>query len=70
MFLRATTRKKDGKEHRYLSIVENARASERGALHNGELRIGRDCVQVNIALVVTPQGFPLAYEVLAGNTSD
>lgn len=29
-----------------------------------------DCVQVVIALVVTPQGFPLAYEVLAGNTAD
>jgi transposase len=29
-----------------------------------------DCVQVVIALVVTPQGFPLAYEVLAGNTQD
>ena len=30
----------------------------------------RDCVQVVIALVVTPDGFPLAYEVMAGNTSD
>src|SRR5215472_14437301 len=29
-----------------------------------------DCVQVVIALVVTPEGFPIAYEVLAGNTSD
>jgi transposase len=29
-----------------------------------------DCVQVAIALIVTPEGFPLAYEVLAGNTSD
>lgn len=29
-----------------------------------------DCVQVVIALIVTPEGFPLAYEVLAGNTSD
>jgi transposase len=29
-----------------------------------------DCVQVVIALVVTPDGFPLAYEVLPGNTSD
>src|SRR5207247_1533752 len=29
-----------------------------------------DCVQVVIALVVTPEGFPLAYEVMAGNTSD
>lgn len=30
----------------------------------------RDCVQVIIALIVTPEGFPLAYEVLPGNTSD
>ena len=29
-----------------------------------------DCVQVVITLVVTPEGFPLAYEVLAGNTAD
>ena len=29
-----------------------------------------DCVQVIIALVVTPEGFPLAYEVLPGNTQD
>jgi len=29
-----------------------------------------DCVQVVIALVITPEGFPLAYEVLAGNTQD
>ena len=29
-----------------------------------------DCKQVVIAMVITPQGFPLAYEVLAGNTSD
>ncbi len=29
-----------------------------------------DCVQVIIGLVVTPEGFPLAYEVLPGNTSD
>ena len=28
-----------------------------------------DCVQVVIALVVTPEGFPLAYEVLPGNTA-
>lgn len=30
----------------------------------------KDCVQVVIALVITPQGFPLAYEVMAGNTKD
>jgi transposase len=29
-----------------------------------------DCVQVVIALVVTPDGLPIAYEVLAGNTAD
>ena len=29
-----------------------------------------DCVQVVIGLIVTPEGFPLAYEVLPGNTSD
>jgi hypothetical protein len=29
-----------------------------------------DCRQVVIALVVTPEGLPLAYEVMAGNTSD
>ena len=29
-----------------------------------------DCLQLVIALVVTPDGFPLAYEVLNGNTSD
>jgi len=29
-----------------------------------------DCVQMVIALVVTPEGLPLAYEVLPGNTAD
>ena len=29
-----------------------------------------DCVQVVIALVVTPEGLPLAYEVMSGNTAD
>lgn len=29
-----------------------------------------DCRQVMIALVVTPEGFPLAYEVMPGNTAD
>lgn len=29
-----------------------------------------DCRQVVIALVVTPEGFPLAYEVMPGHTSD
>ena len=29
-----------------------------------------DCVQVVLALIVTPEGFPLAYDVLPGNTAD
>lgn len=29
-----------------------------------------DCRQVVIGLIVTPEGFPLAYEVMPGNTSD
>ena len=29
-----------------------------------------DCVQVVVALVVTPEGLPLTYEVLPGNTAD
>jgi hypothetical protein len=38
---------------------------------HGYSRDGRpDCRQVVIALVVTPDGLPLAYEVLPGNTSD
>jgi transposase len=37
----------------------------------GYSRDGRpDCKQVVIALVMTPTGFPLAYEVMDGNTSD
>jgi transposase len=38
---------------------------------HGYSRDGRgDCRQVVIALVVTPDGLPLAYDVLAGNTAD
>ena len=38
---------------------------------HGYSRDGRgDCRQVVIALIVTPRGFPLAYEVLPGNTID
>lgn len=37
----------------------------------GYSRDGRpDCLQLVIALVVTPDGYPLAYEVLKGNTAD
>jgi transposase len=50
--------------------------SSRPADKNDKRRYGysrdkrSDCVQVVIALIVTAEGFPLAYEVLAGNTSD
>jgi transposase len=50
--------------------------SSRPADKNDKRRYGysrdkrSDCVQVVIALIVTGEGFPLAYEVLAGNTSD
>ena len=37
----------------------------------GYSRDGRpDCKQVIVALVITPEGFPLAYPVMDGNTSD
>jgi transposase len=46
-------------------MAENPKAKR------GYSRDGRpDCVQVVIALVITPEGFPLAYEVMDGNTSD
>src|SRR5712691_4278954 len=46
-------------------------ADDDDKLRHGYSRDHRpDCVQVVIALVVTPEGFPLAYEVLAGNTAD
>jgi hypothetical protein len=42
MFLRASTRKKDGKEHRYYSVVENKRVGggrvlQRHVLYLGEI---------------------------------
>lgn len=40
--------------------------AKRGYSRDGRL----DCVQLVIALVVTTDGFPLAYEVMDGNTSD
>lgn len=44
---------------------------ECGKAKRGYSRDSRpDCVQVVIALIVTPDGFPLAYEVMDGNTSE
>src|SRR5262249_58757782 len=44
---------------------------QNGKARRGYSRDGRsDCAQLVIALVVTPDGFPLAYEVMNGNTAD
>jgi hypothetical protein len=49
----------------------DAPAAEEDKRRHGYSRDRRpDCVQVVIGLVVTPEGFPLAYEVFAGNTRD
>jgi len=47
MFLRATTRKKDGKEHRYWSVVENKRVAggrvlQRHVLYLGEINSSQE----------------------------
>jgi hypothetical protein len=49
MFLRATTRKKDGKEHRYFSVVENRRVArgrvvQRHMLYLGEINSSQEIV--------------------------
>ena len=51
--------------------ISNAILRMQGKRRFGYSRDKRsDCVQVVIALIVTPDGFPLAYEVMSGNTSD
>jgi hypothetical protein len=53
------------------STYVEGRAEEIPKAQFGHSRDHRpDCRQVMIALVVTPEGFPLAYEVMPGNTSD
>ncbi len=69
MFLRATTRKKDGKEHRYWSIVENRRLSggrvlQRHVLYLGEINSSqehawRKSIQVLDERASTPQTLAL-----------
>ena len=46
--------------------MENNPKAKRGYSRDGR----PDCLQVVIALVITTDGFPLAYEVMEGNTSD
>lgn len=53
------------------STYVEGEAEETPKAKHGYSRDGRfDCKQVVLALVVTPRGFPLAYEVMEGNTSD
>lgn len=46
--------------------AEQVRSAERGYSRDHR----PDCLQVVLALVVTPEGFPLSYEVFPGNTLD
>ena len=51
--------------------VDGTKALESDLQRYGYCRDKRgDCLQVVIALVLTPDGFPLAYEVLPGNAHD
>ncbi len=53
------------------STYFEGQAEQNPKAKRGYSRDGRpDCLQVVIALVVTTEGFPLAYEVMDGNTSD
>jgi len=50
----------------YFEGVADAAIAQRGYSRDHR----PDCVQVNIALVVTREGMPLGYEIFAGNTTD
>jgi len=53
------------------TYFESDPCDQKGLRRYGYSRDKRpDCLQVVIALIVTPEGFPLAYEVMPGNTSD
>src|SRR6202040_1767928 len=53
------------------STYVEGEAEQNPKANYGYSRDGRpDCKQVVIALVMTPTGLPLAYEVMDGNTSD
>lgn len=53
------------------STYVEGKAEQNPKAKRGYSRDGRpDCKQVIVALVITPEGFPLAYEVMDGNTSD
>jgi transposase len=78
LFLHLQNRWKDlfGIDHEVLlydltSTYFEGEMEEYDKAKHGYSRDGRsDCRQVVIALIVTKEGFPLAYEVMPGNTSD
>ena len=56
----------------YFEVDANGSATEASKLKAfGYSRDKRpDCVQIVIALIITPEGLPVGYEVMRGNTSD
>ena len=53
------------------STYVEGEAEQNPKAKRGYSRDGRpDCKQVVVALVITPEGFPLAYQTMDGNTSD
>ncbi len=76
MFLKRRVRRKDGKEHIYYSVCESLRVhgGQAPGVESAQRGYSRDhrpdCLQVVLALIVTPEGFPLTYEVFPGNTLD
>ena len=50
------------------TIENNAMVSKAKFGHSKDRR--SDCRQVLVALIVTPEGFSINYEVLAGNTAE
>jgi len=72
MFLRATTRKKDGKEHRYFSVVENRRVSggrvlQRHVLYLGEIN-GSQELAWRRSIEVLDEGTRAARTVVRNNS--
>jgi len=52
------------------SYFEGAMAGAPKARHGHSRDHRPDCRQLVLAVVLTPEGFPLAYEIMPGNTSD
>lgn len=70
MFLRSTNRRKDGKNHRYFSIVASRRLPGGKTVQRTVLYLGGINDQQQAAWRKTLDVFPLAYEVMNGNTAD